>query len=34
VVELPYGEEKELDRIRQTLLTNGFLEQEVRVTPE
>jgi hypothetical protein len=34
VVELPYHDEKELDRIRQTLVERGFLEQEVRVTPE
>lgn len=34
VVELQYHEQKELDRIRQTLLERGFLEQEVRVTPE
>lgn len=34
VVELPCHDEKELDRIKATLLERGFLEQEVRVTPE
>jgi hypothetical protein len=34
VIELPYHEQKELDRMRQTLAERGFLEQVVRVTPE
>jgi hypothetical protein len=34
VVELPYKDQSELTRIKTTLLSRGFLEQEIRVTPE